>query len=117
MTPDELRELDRQVAVEVMGWRRQGVDYWPGWHPTSSWQDAGRVLEKLAELGFRPHVFKFTATGWAVEIFLPEPETEATKFKPYPCWRASEKTAPLAICLAALQAVRGGGSEARNQEE
>ena len=61
-TPEELRAL---VAEKVMGYERHcalNVLYWitkdgnlprAFWNPLDSWADAGRVIERMSDLGFQ----------------------------------------------------------------
>lgn len=48
MTEEEMRELDREIAVRVMG--RDDADLLP-WSPTHDWAAAGEVIERLSKLG------------------------------------------------------------------
>lgn len=101
-------ELNAQVAVEVMGWPRRDADmgilHWHlpngemrlahDWSPSTDWAAAGEVLEhtKLLEknrLWKKSGVWKVGST-YEYEDYLV----------------ASAATAPLAISLAALKAVR-----------
>jgi hypothetical protein len=125
-----LEEIDRLVAERVMGWHLETIpasgfdDEWRNWcepsgpgvyselefAPSSDWQYAGLVLEKLL---------------WLPEYQVPDVKVDGPFFKPLgqyitlkatmeeECWwfRVSTKgwkkvvvgdTLPIAICLAAL---------------
>jgi len=114
------RELDREVAERVMGWEREPAEYidmpgmmssnpnddrWcdkDGWGhgrvidfvPSESWDDAGRVVEKMRADGFR---LELSSNPWDVE-FTRDGRVEG---------HGIAATAPEAICKAALAAVGG----------
>lgn len=103
MTPEELREIDRQVAEKVMGWVWQGGNpigngydgRWP-WPPPFSTDIAAavEVAERVAKLAW--HLSKIPGR-YRCQIVL-----AASIDK---CFEVEANTAPLAICKAALAAL------------
>jgi len=130
-----LAELDALVAEKVMGWHHyanfmegdyegsypddypcfaltsDGVCVWTGegdtefWSPTKRWSDAGRVIERMRELGW---LLKFLACEDYVDYvedewsaYFKNPETFAS------VGATCATTPTLALILAALAAVTG----------
>jgi hypothetical protein len=109
-------KLDRLIAERVMGWvegsGRHYIDkygtpvlYSDGFNhdvftPSENIADAWRVIERLSELGGRICDMYDQGGCWSVAI---EPNDSSSL---QPCFRAIGNTAPHAICLAALEAVR-----------
>lgn len=113
-------EIARAVAVEVMGWvpSRRNTGLWATtgnpdeisvhalsiseWNPAGSIRHAWQVVEKMKERGF----FADVRIGQNVVHceFADYDGDIAFSGGAY----AKALTAPLAICLAALRAVRGG---------
>lgn len=126
MTDAELRELDAQIAVEVMGWKpwrspaakTADPDCWLtgntespthamwGWKPSVDMSDAWRAVEKLiADWSGRLRVTVETSgKGATCDIVALTGHGRQG--------RADSDSAPLAICLAAI---RASGSEASTE--
>ncbi|TCJ98221.1 UNVERIFIED_ORG: hypothetical protein BDK47_1187 [Anoxybacillus amylolyticus] len=102
------RAIDRLVAEKVMGWVQgeYAKDKWyykkneqiqgmakfiNDWNPSTNIADAWQVVEK-----FEIVEINRIMDGYSCEITL---------FDPFRIRRGEAKTAPLAICLAALKAV------------
>lgn len=102
-------DLDAQVAEQVMGWHRlQQTDvgiWWnkdkqqealiSEWHPSTSWADAGRVLEHTNMVKVWCIYQIFINGRWLWAIDRDHTETDA----PYV---AKAPTGPETICRAAL---------------
>jgi hypothetical protein len=117
-------DLDKQVAEEVMGWETQYCPYWEReywckrvpnakdlhreswvakyprkeWHPSTDIKAAWEVVEKLREWKNFVEVGCYDET-YVVYVGLSDKGYDVT---------GEAETAPLAICKAALRAVRGG---------
>lgn len=101
-----LAELNALVAEKVMEWTafrfyRDHYGEYVGriddWRPTTDWRDAGRVIDRMREL------------GWWLELEQTEEEEFTACY-----WKESRspadtisRTHPLAITLAALAALTG----------
>lgn len=96
-------ELDGLIAEKVMGWKEdkyRGVMGWLDGHifhssfkPSTNIEDAWKVLEKLIQLGAEINVGFYEQWDCSIDY-------------PIGCnWLVQTETAPLAICLAALEAV------------
>jgi len=110
MTDDELREIDRRVAVAVMGWKPHlhpmgpKLSWWItldkpvmpffDWHPSTDIAQAWMVRNKMMERGYSCSIngglVSFTKCDWYYSYG-----------DPY------EDKIPETICLAALKAVEG----------
>lgn len=113
----DLRRLDALVAEKVMGWSFQTLrtgDYWVRsngdrtiwaghWAPTTSWDHAGQVVERMRELEFGFELHRWNTEGMR--------HPYEAKFYPdaFGEFVAEADSAPLAIVLAALRAL---GAEA-----
>ena len=63
--------------------------------PSESWDDMGRVVERMREL------------GWTLAIYV-GPTTVTATFDPKSAqFEGTAETAPLAVCRAALKALEG----------
>ena len=108
MTQDEMDALDRQVAEEVMGWHLGD-----GYGHNDAWLDEAGVVQ-VTRLYFLPSRM-WDLAAWLVWKKLPPhwrtlKEIEGTftiraADEPSICI-ASDHTAPLAICYAALEWAR-----------
>lgn len=103
------REIDKEVAEKVMGWRwskpdEQGAMYnHPnaiGFKPSTDISDAWLVVEKMIEKCFTHCDFRcITNNSWFVNFRKDSYSTGITVL---------EDTPSMAICLAALKAIRNG---------
>lgn len=102
-TPEELRSL---VAEKVMGGWHKGkiTELWfdndgcivaEAWNPLESWADAGRVIERMADLGFTM-TFIYGPGGDDVNFYHVEDGRYGF---------GKGKSAPRHISLAALRAL------------
>lgn len=122
MTGLELREA---VAVGVMGWRLTtlipgGLWWFDGKRPVASVDDpdhegppayessieaAFQVVEKMREKGWCIDFCGWPGQKWEVQIESDEPESLDIDFGPL-SFCTADNSLPLAICIAALRAVR-----------
>ena len=116
-------ELDARIAVEVMGlktmagqilrqhgdWRLTG-DQIPKY--STDWSAAGEVLERMQHLGWTYFQLEYRrAQAWYAE-FERETEMGLSTYRVH-----NHATAPLAICLAALTAVRAQQPSAQDASD
>lgn len=100
--------IDRQIAEVVMGWTfeddlhyRDHADCYVTdgrpFLPSSNWADAGLVVEKMRE------------RGWEMVLNVVHNSSRAKFLRgiPHGYAEAEADTAPLAICRAALAAMKG----------
>lgn len=113
------REIDRLVAEKVMGWRLKSFAGAAGGF--TAWvNDDGKIVKYENDCTLHVHQYDFwrptinIADAWqVVEKFeiveinriMDGYSCEITLFDPFRIRRGEAKTAPLAICLAALKAV------------
>lgn len=114
---DSMVALNREIAEEVMKWQSDGfwwndsdgqrtgwsvddgaLGYPEPWSPSTDWSAAGEVLEKLKSMGNRP------VLGWNGHAWDAAWDIDIANMKPDD-WYSAESP-QLAICLAALAAVR-----------
>lgn len=108
------REIDELIAEKVMGWKLETIatstygskaDVWKNetgkimvydreWKPTSDISSAWRVVEKIQEKGY------FEMTGWPGDYHVNFADKDGHGFS------GQASTAPLAICLAAITALK-----------
>ena len=103
------RELDAQVATEVMGWVVNGDAYvTEAVTMTEAWQLIPEFSTDIAAAWLV--VEKMVADGYEVHIVVSSEENSVAMFPPGKAIGeyALEKTLPLAICRAALAAAEGG---------
>lgn len=99
------RAIDYLIATKVMGWEDNGTPFYglngerveskEFFNPSDNIQDAWKVVDKLANEEIMTNVKNCLDFGYRVELLMPESyegDIEVTK-----------ETAPLAICLAALE--------------
>ena len=103
------RELDKWLAENVMGWvgKHGRPNFFLAlWHPTEFISDAFQVVEKMMEK-FPDWFFTLDVFGknYHGDRFVATFQESAKAYIAYSC--ASGKTAPLAICLAAKEAIEG----------
>ena len=100
-------ELDERIATEVLGWTKRNERIWhrPGDRRpvalrafSSDIAAAWLVVERMEDLAWMAHLTRVIG-GWECR-FTPLPHTERYVYE-------EEDTAPLAICKAALAAVKG----------
>lgn len=110
--PKAGRELDALVAEKVMGWRADGIGddgyFWKGagsdgwhsdnWKPSTDIAAAWAVVEKMATAEDEFRLAKFKDNPWGCT------------FRYFEGDRSSGDTAPEAICLAALAALKSAGA-------
>lgn len=129
MTPDELRALDAEVAVKVFGWTREQValamlcadgsiaacsEMTTGHIPEYSTDIAAAwlVVERLNAMGYSIHLHQFHASiggGWSVDVHCPFGPCKLHGTTEHDCHGVDDViggSAPLAICKAALAAVK-----------
>jgi hypothetical protein len=119
-----LPEIDALVAEKIMGWTSHldgiGVSFHRNvggdfecmgilWRPTERWSDAGRVIERMRELGWL--VYDMTECRTDGEVYFAFADTERRVSES--CWIAGPFQR--AICLAALAAVTGGRYSVREE--
>jgi len=118
------RDIDRQVAEKVMGWKTERTPIWndvshflendncwitgnfpipvKDWHPSTSWNDAWQVIEKMREKSL-------WLSLWQIPSKNPEWNARFSFGGMYSgnrIWgEGYHLTAPLAICKAALKAI------------
>ena len=92
MNLDEYRELDREVATKVMGFRQLPINFFPSTDIGDAWD----VVENLSEMGFIPRL----KVGLASIKECPRCYIDLGGVHQY-----CEATMPLVICRAALKAV------------
>lgn len=96
------KELDALIAEKVMGWQMdldyKGNDYWVDFKPSTNTADAWIVFEKFKYIEVEKLVNQFKC--W---IYPPDPLIKT--FDGSGAESEWCETAPLAICLAALEAV------------
>ena len=121
-----INNINKCVAVEVMGWHwgvpaiGSAQNSYPheGWYdennnfiirdnfnPTTSWNDAGLIIERMRELGWQIAIFQDNPRykeGWTVHFELEDENEDQIGWS-----EAIADTAPLAICLASLKAMEG----------
>ncbi len=106
------RELDNFLAIHVMGWeliQQKGLLSWwadktgsicrhyENWHPTTSISDAFQVVEKMRVTHFKWFEMAHRPNGYTCN------------FSGDPRHTVFAETAPLAICLAAKEAIEKKG--------
>lgn len=99
------RDIDKRLAARVMGWDfPDGVAPWidkRDWRPSSNIEDAWDVVGRMAELGFYAGVQSFFLKGgWRAGFHPAEFNIPSATTTSQLC-----DTAPMAICLAALDAI------------
>ena len=103
MTPPELRAIDHRIAAETMqcryGTNMAGFDNTPRF--TASIRLAWEVVDALALLGYRMELWTPAAPGRPHVCAFHALDLKAPLMR----HQATADTAPLAICLAALEAV------------
>lgn len=116
------KELDKWIAENVMGWKREKrygtppygifywvdeslsykwirpVDGWESWHPTTSISDAFMVVEKMRGKCYFFECIGYS-DGWRVRV-----RRSGQGFV-----NELNKSLPLCLCLAAKKAVEGEG--------
>lgn len=111
-------ELDAQIAEEVMGSEakifsapdvrdplrchvRDANGEWATFEPSTDWSAAGEVLKRMQKLGWTYFQLEYhRSIAWCAEF----QRRAESGFGTYCAF--SQPTGPLAICLAALKAVR-----------
>src|SRR5262245_49929072 len=116
----ESDDLVRAVAIEVMGWtithsERSPTVWWYSkpkgsvheheWHPDTDIADAWIVIERMRELGYYGWVDWFERDDEHKDFYALFGKLKGADNEE---WTSMEKTAPLAICRAALAVVRAG---------
>jgi Phage ABA sandwich domain len=100
-----LRDIDRLVAEEVMRYNLSGLSHLTTPYFSTNIADAWRVVEKLIDEGYDINVYNHNKE-FNVEINIEEDDKHL--------WFYGEAdSAPLAICLAALEVV---GVEVEGEE-
>ncbi|PLR93213.1 BC1872 family protein [Bacillus sp. T33-2] len=92
----ENKEIDRLVAEKVMGWD----DVWQPFFPSTEIKDAWLVVEKMKDMGLFFNVCP-ELDACHVDIWVQSDRHQGLN----PYRTVHEKTAPLAICKAALAIV------------
>jgi len=98
------REIDKKIATEVMGWSLARIN----WNPSTNTAHAFEVVEKILSE-------KHDDFTWEFDLSIFEGMSDATFGKHYNrgkgkdvTWDAQNKETAMAICLAALEAVKEG---------
>ena len=95
-----MNNINKRVAVEVMGWHELLGRKLQDFNPTTSWNDAGLVVERMRDLGFYYKIHTTYHKQILAKFF--DLEMVIDKYG-----EAVADTAPLAICLASLKVMEG----------
>jgi len=123
------QDIDELIATRIMGWEKRQAYFHPSnpkywfdgdsserqiianaWRPSTNIAQAWEVVEKMIEKGFYINIGTDDLNQFFCALVYGETSIEEDgiqKILKEKVFSAEEKTAPLAICLAALKAVEG----------